>query len=67
MLYVIKRTRDFQYLSSYKEDNMESEFTPLQSDALQLPENIAKRYARALNKLNNDVYNVVSANKSKKI
>lgn len=67
MLYVIKRTRDFQYLSSYKEDNMESEFTPLQSDALQLPENIAKRYARALNKLNNDVYNVVPANKSKKI
>lgn len=67
MLYVIKRIRDFQYLSSYKEDNMESEFTPLQSDALQLPENIAKRYSRALNKLNNDVYNVVPANKSKKI
>lgn len=67
MFYGIKRTRDFQYLSSYKEDNGESEFTPLQSDALQLPENIAKRYAKTLNKLENDVYNVVPANKSKEI
>lgn len=67
MLYVIKRTRDSYYLSSYKEDRMEFEFTPLQSDALQLPENMAKRYAGALNKRNNDVYNVVPANKSKEI
>lgn len=67
MLYVIKRTRDFYYLSSYKEDGIELEFTPLQSDALHLPENIAKKYAATLNKLNNDVYNVVPANKSKEI
>ena len=67
MLYVIKRTRDSYYLSFYKEDRGEAVFTPLQSDALQLPENIAKRYSKALNKLENDVYNVVPANKSKEI
>ena len=51
MLYIIKRTRDSYYLSFYKEDRGEAEFTPLQSDALQLPENIAKRYSKVLNKL----------------
>lgn len=64
MLYVIKDTRNYYYLSFYNEDRGEAEFTPLQADALQLPENMANRYAEALNK---DVYKVVPANKSKEI
>ena len=70
MLYVIKRLSDSYYLRSLEESGgIVKRFTctPIQADAVQLPQNSAERYVDMLNKIENDVYKLVPATKSKEI
>ena len=70
MLYVIKRLSDSYYLSSLEGDGeIISQFicTPIQTDALQLPQNSAERYCNMLNKIENNIYKVVPVTKTKEI
>ena len=70
MLYVIKRLSDSYYLSSLEESGaIITQFicTPIQTDALKLPQNSAERYSNMLNKIENNIYKVVPATKTKEI
>jgi hypothetical protein len=53
MLYIIKEVSDSYYLSSF-EDKKEIVFTPIKSDALKLPMNIAKCYLNIINEIHGE-------------
>lgn len=58
MLYIIKRTEDSYYLSCFEEQK-QFIFTPLKSDALQLPKNIAEHYIQNLKEIDFDEYVII--------
>lgn len=65
MLYIIKRTKDSYYLSCF-EEYRQIIFTPLESDALQLPKSIAERYVEKLKEIEFDEYIIIPTKDIKK-
>lgn len=68
MLYIIKRLKDSYYLNSLEDTKklIEFTFTPLKSDALMLPENIAERSLNMINEIENDKYKIIPVKWNKK-
>lgn len=58
MLYIIKKTRESLYLSCF-EEHKQIIFTPLKSDALQIPKNIAESYLCKINEIESDEYEII--------
>ncbi len=61
MLYIVKRLSDSYYLSFFEDtqNKIEYVFSPLKSDALMLPQNIAEHYLNAIKKIENGEYEIV--------
>lgn len=64
MLYIIERTKDSYYLSCF-EEYKQFIFSPLKSDALQFPKNIAERYVQKLKEIGFDEYIIIPAKELK--
>lgn len=60
MLYIIKRLSDSYYLTSF-EDKKQIVFSPIKTDALMLPQNIAERYVKKIEENINDKCEVIPA------
>ena len=62
MLYIVKRLGDTYYLSSFenKKNQIEYEFTPLKSEALKLPHNIAESYINTIREIEGGKYELLS-------
>lgn len=61
MLYIVKRLKDSYYLSSFEsaKNRIEFVFTPLKSEALKLPQNIAKGYIDTIEKKEGGNYEIL--------
>ncbi len=62
MLYAVKRLSDSYYLSSFEDtqNQIEFVFSPLKSDALMLPQNIADGYINTIKKIEGGKYELLS-------
>lgn len=61
MLYIVKRLSNSYYLSSFEKikDRIEYIFTPLTSDALKLPQNIAENYINTIREIEGGKYEIL--------
>lgn len=65
MLYIVKRLSDSYYLSSFEDEKnrIEFVFTPLKSEALKLPQNIAEGYINTIKMIEGDKYEIIPKSK----
>lgn len=63
MLYIVKRLSDSYYLSFFKDtkNGIEFVFTPLKSEALKLPQNIAEGYIKTIKKIEGGRFEILSS------